>query len=788
MTQLNVQSLSPTSDALRLVAEPRADSQVLIRWFDEIGRDDTKTVGGKGGNLGELTRAGLPVPSGFVITSHAFISALAANGLRDELRKQFDATQRDEPVALQERAAHMRELTRTLAFPTELREAITNAYGKLGADVRVAVRSSATSEDSATTSFAGMHESFTNVSGVESLLECVRDCWESLYGLRALTYRQAQHMAEEPQLAVVVQRMVDSTRSGVMFTVDPVTGDQNSLVIEAAFGLGEVVVGGQVEVDTYHVDREKLQLLEARVGHKTFKIERDPSGIEQRVQLSQDEAEQRVLSEQEVIELARLALKVEAHYGSPQDVEWAESQGQYFIVQTRPITTLQHASDRNAPIVQGLSASPGIASGRVRVLRSASDGIQLTDGEILVAPMTSPDWVSVMRRAAAVVTDSGGMTCHAAIVSRELGIPAIVGARDATRKLHDGDVVTVDATRGVVLAGAAPSRPAAQPQPPSAATLTVAPTAVCATRLYVNLAMADQAEKVAKLPVDGVGLLRAEFMLLDALESTHPRAFIAEHGSEALVERLASQLLRITRPFMPRPVIYRSYDFRSNEFRGLRGGESFEPKEENPMIGYRGAYRYVTDPELFKLELAALARVRQQTPNIHLMIPFVRTHWELERCLELVDQSPLGRDRKLLRWIMAEVPSVVYWLPHYAKLGIHGVSIGSNDLTQLMLGVDRDSNVCAELFDESDPAVLDAITTIVRTAAQHGLTSSLCGQAPSNKPDFAEALVRAGITSISVNADAVSSARQVVAAAEQRLLLEAARRPQTGALLPVSRA
>jgi pyruvate,water dikinase len=423
-----------------------------------------------------------------------------------------------------------------------------------------------------------------------------------------------------------------------------------------------------------------------------------------------------------------------------------------------------------------------VAQGRVRVLSSPERRGELLAGEVLVAPMTSPDWVPVMRRAAAVVTDGGGMTCHAAIVSRELGIPCIVGARNATQILRDGESVTVDGRRGQVMEGtvdvgpATPSVTTGALSAPAAAPLVPSAIEPIATRLYVNLALADHAEAAAALPVDGVGLLRAEFMILDALGGKHPRELIETRGGgEAFVDQMSAQLLRITRAFMPRPVIYRSYDFRTNEFRGLEGGERHEPHEENPMIGYRGCFRYVKDPALFRLELETLARVRAETPNLHLMIPFVRTKWELERCLALIDQSPLGQDRRLLRWVMAEVPSVTYWLPHYAALGIHGVSIGSNDLTQLVLGVDRDSAVCAELFDEADGAVMDAIQRIITLATRHGLTSSLCGQAPSNRPEFADALVRAGITSISVNPDAALATRAVIAASEKRMLLEAAR-------------
>jgi pyruvate,water dikinase len=452
------------------------------------------------------------------------------------------------------------------------------------------------------------------------------------------------------------------------------------------------------------------------------------------------------------------------------------------MVQSRPITTLIKAADQavdgtdheeSVELIHGLGASPGRGSGEVRVLASPDSDDGFKSGDVLVAEMTTPDWVPLMKKASAIVTDGGGMTCHAAIVSREMGLPCVVGTRNATKVLKDQMLVTVDGTHGVVYEGKLKEEK--KPEEDAIGVAKAAPV-VTATKVYVNLAMPHEAERIAREDVEGVGLLRAEFMVIDACDGVHPRQLMEEGKSNQFVDAMVRKLRIFTRAFYPRPIIYRAIDFRTNEFRNLRGGDKYETVEQNPMIGFRGCYRYVLNPDLFELELKVLQKVREQDKNLHLMIPFVRTLWEFKKCKKIIDDSELGDDREMELWVMAEVPSVVYWLEDYAKAGITGVSIGSNDLTQLVLGVDRDSEVCAPLYDERDKAVLEAIKSIIKTCRKMGITCSICGQAPSNYPDFAEKLVDWGITSVSVNPDVIARTRHNIAAAEQRMLLKMARK------------
>jgi pyruvate, water dikinase len=758
-----------------------------VRRFADLRVGDVDYAGGKGANLGELTAAGLPVPAGFVVGAPAYAAFCEETGLRARLDQLLGSLDVEDTTALAAAARQARDMVDETAMPAWLESEIREAYGELAGssgDLPVAVRSSATAEDTASASFAGMNETFLNMAGADAVIDAVRRCWRSLFGARTVYYRGLRGFGQaDMDIAVVVQRQIASTRAGVMFTVNPASGDRSQLVIEGAFGLGEAVVSGSVSPDRYLVDKATLAIRAREVHHKELIIEGTAEGGTKTRALSEEEALAPVLSDEEVVTLAGLGRRIEEHYQAPQDTEWAfDADGAAWILQSRPVTTLHaeqpaasSAQPQGSVLLHGLGGAPGSASGAVRVLASLGDAGRLHDGDVLVTHMTAPDWVPLMRRAAAIVTDSGGMTCHAAIVSRELAIPCVVGTGEATRKLRDGELVTVDATHGVVIEGDAA---VAAPQAAGAVAASSGASArvVTATQVLVNLSEPSQVERAAALEVDGVGLLRAELMVLEALGGDHPRTLLAEGRGEDFVAAMAGGLEKFAGAFAPRPVTYRTIDFRTNEFRGLRGGEEFEPQESNPMIGYRGALRYTREPEVFALELAALRRVWEEGHrNLHVMLPFVRTTRELARCRELIADSGLLAQPGFELWVMAEVPSVLFNLADYAELGIAGISIGSNDLTQLLLGADRDNEVLAETFDERDPAVVAYLRQLIPRAHELGLRTSICGQAPSVHPEYAELLVRAGIDCVSVNMDVVDRTLALIAAAEQRVLLDAAR-------------
>lgn len=750
-----------------------------VVWFSEVGRDDLGLVGGKGANLGELTRASIPVPPGFVVTADTYFRFIQVNALEPLIKKDLFGLDVHDSRLLNDRAAHIRQRIIDAPMPAHIAAEIMDAYRELG-EGPVAVRSSATAEDLPEASFAGQQSTFLNVVGPENVVRAVQACWASLFEGRAIFYREeAGYDHTKVGLAVPVQRMVQSEKSGVMFTVEPVTSDASKITIEAVYGLGEGIVSGEISPDLYLLDKESLVILDKTHTAQDRMISRAEGsdgaheGANAWVEVPENLREAQKLSDDEIRELARIGRSVEEHYGSHQDIEWAYEGGKFFLTQARPVTTMKAGHDdeddgepETQPVLlSGQPASPGVGVGVIRIVHDPHDIDIVKQGDVLVAEMTTPDFVPAMKRAAAIITERGGRTCHAAIVSRELGIPCVVGAGSATTALEVDRQVTVDGSSGKIYDGRAEARLAwYERQKQRYARASALKTT---TRLYVNLAEPELADRVAERNVDGVGLLRAEFIV--AQIGTHPRQFIEEGNAAEYTRQLTEGIREFCKAFDPRPVVYRLTDFKTNEYANLRGGAKFESNEENPMIGYRGASRYIREPDIFRLEVEAIKAVRREYKNLYVMVPFVRTANELKGVKQLLAEQGLVRGDDFKLWMMVEVPSNVIVLDRFIDVGIDGISIGSNDLTQLVLGIDRDSEALADTFDERNEAVMAAIQTAVTIARRRGITASICGQAPSVYPEVTEKLVEWGITSVSVSPDMIDRTREIIANAEVKL-------------------
>ncbi len=742
--------------------------QKAVVWFQEVTKDDIALVGGKGANLGEMTNAGIPVPQGFIVTADAYFYFIETAGIREKIAGTLKSLDVHDSKQLQAKAAEVQEIIKSAEIPPEISEEIERAYVKMGRGL-VAVRSSATAEDLPEASFAGQQSTFLNIIGDKNVVNAVKECWASLFSARAIFYRQEQGFDHFiVGIAVPVQHMVQSEASGVMFTVEPTNNNKDKITIEAVLGLGEMIVSGDVTPDHYEVSKSDNKILEKEIKKQEWKLVKREGktgkGDNVKIELTPEEQAMQKVSDADILELAEIGKRLENHYEFPQDIEWAKEKGEIFIVQTRPITTIKEEvsemQEINAPVLlSGAPASPGVASGPVKLVKDPSEIDKVLKGDVLVAGMTTPDFVPAMKRAVAIVTDRGGRTAHAAIVSRELGIPCVVGTGDAMEVLKDGQDITVDGASGKVYDGII--KIAAVEKKKSTKKIKTR------TKLLANLAQPDIVDRVASRDVDGIGLLRAEFMI--ARIGEHPSYMIAQNRGNEFVEKLADGLTIFAKAFHPRQVVYRTNDFKSNEYRALIGGEEYEEVEENPMLGYRGASRYITDIETFKLELAAIKKVREKFNNLWVMIPFVRTVNELNRTLEIVHGEGLKQTDDFKIWMMVEIPSNVILLEEFLETGIDGVSIGSNDLTQLTLGIDRDSAKLADTFDERDEAVMRSLEKIVKTTKRMGVTCSICGQAPSFYPELTMKLVEWGITSVSVSPDMIDQTRQIIADVEAKL-------------------
>jgi pyruvate, water dikinase len=765
----------------------------LIIWFKDLSKDDIPLVGGKCANLGELYgKIGVPVPNGFAVSADAFRIFLEKNRAAEKIDALLAGLDVNNPAILEETSRKIRAQLESLPMPKEIKDSILTAYRELSKErgrkeVAVAVRSSATAEDLPGASFAGQQDTFLNATG-RTLLQRVQQCWGSLYTPRAIFYRQEKGFAQDKVLiSVAVQEMIDSKVSGVMFTLEPVQGDRSKVVINASWGLGEAIVSGQITPDEYTVEKGTFRILDRKIFKKQRQIVYDRGGGTTWAAVPEEMQNVQALADAAIVRLAQYGVQIEDHYGTAQDIEWAvDRDDRMFVLQARPETVHQGkvSVERRGVkeemeqeiLVRGLGVSPGQGSGEAKVVVSAKDIGSFQERQVLVTEMTTPDWVMVMKKASAIVTDLGGKTCHAAIVSRELGIPCVVGTENATKVLKGGVLVTVDGRRGLVFKGAAVKKEEAKPSP---ALVAASIQPITATKVYVNLSVPEIADKVAKeTDADGVGLLRAEHMMLEI--GKHPRLLIEEGGEQKMVDTFSHGIGKVAEAFFPRPVVYRFLDFKPDEFLSLPGGEKYERDHvgPNPMIGFRGEYRYAKEDDLFRLELRAVRHVRKTMGfnNVWVMVPFVRTLPVFRKTVQIMREEELDNraDPDFKLWIMVEVPSACFMIDEFCREGIDGVSFGTNDLTMLVLGVDRNDTSVQEIYDERNLAVLRAIAYTIAVCKKHGVTTSICGQAPSVYPDYLEFMIRCGSTSISVNPDAVVSSRKMVDAVERKILVEKA--------------
>lgn len=745
-----------------------------VLWFNEIGKHDIPLVGGKGANLGEMFRNEIPVPNGFVIDSKTYRDFIEKTGIKERIEKELEDLNVEDTETLSKVSQEIRKLIEATPVPEAIDREIKTAYEQLvrmeGSEVLVAVRSSATAEDLPDASFAGQQDTFLNVGG-EELVHYVRKCWSSLYTPRAIYYRvQKGFRHEDVSIAVVVQKMVNSEKSGVMFTSHPVTGEPIT-IIEAVFGLGEAIVSGKVTPDTYIFDREKRRIEDVKIGEKSMMITRQ-NGRTVQIELDEKKSKERVLSDEELVKLVEIGEGIEAHYGTPQDVEWAIEDGKIYIVQTRPVTTIKKQSELEVEeggevILRGLGASPGLGTGAVKVIAGEREISKVREGDILVTSMTTPDMVPAMRRAAAIITDEGGMTCHAAIVSRELGVPAVVGTKEGTKVLKDGMIVTVDGERGLIYLGEVKEKRKEEP--------AVAPTAaplITATEVKVNVSIPEAAERAAATGADGVGLFRIEHMVL-GLEK-HPMKYIKEGQMDVYVDALYQGMKRVLQAFYPKPVWIRTLDAPTDEFRAMEGGED-EPIEANPMLGFRGIRRDLFEEEHLRAEFRAIKKlVDEGLTNVGIMLPLISNAEEVRRAKKILIEEGLPLD-KIEFGIMVETPAAALIIEDLVREGIDFVSFGTNDLTQYTLAVDRNNENVAYLFDETHPAVMKLIEIVIKVCKDNGVKTSICGQAGSY-PHVVEKLVELGIDSVSANQDAVKTVRETIYRVERKIMLDKLRK------------